>query len=499
MIRKKIALTTAAVALLAASGANAEFIYRNPHPFNIMVSGGGGGVDNTASFPAIIAAASLNVAAGGSISWPISASLADNDGSETLSIRVTGLPTGATLSAGSADGPGAWLLSVGDLAGLSLSVPVDAAGSHPLVVTATTTESNGGAQASATASTALTVAWGGWTEMADTMDLNMIAAPYPTGLGNLRGGDDDVTLPTTAQRAVDIRLIASTGHQMVVDGGGGADIVRLATDYVKVTNVETVRAANNGVGTTLTATVSSGAMDIDLGDGNDTVHVAAGSTLKLANVETLVISEAPTGSRITLTAPLSAMTTVGATGALGPLTGIALVNQDYAPLDLYLSSGENHLGSIDNGTNPEMTIFGTSGAPDTLHIGQYLTSSMDFSTSSLRVVLRGGGDTVVIQQNARTSNLTNGSVEIVGAFGSPDTLRVMSAAGSKALKLSNFDPNGGDRIDLKSIYGSYAAFVAARTVTKPDAQTHVYSFGQTRLTLVTGAPNMTETAAWFGW
>jgi Ca2+-binding RTX toxin-like protein len=79
----------------------------------------------------------------------IAAALGDLDGSEALSIQVSNLPDGATLSAGTQNEDGSWSLVVSDLAGLTVSASVT--GGFTVSVTATSSEANG-SEASATAS-----------------------------------------------------------------------------------------------------------------------------------------------------------------------------------------------------------------------------------------------------------------------------------------------------------------------------------------------------------
>ncbi|WP_417803930.1 hypothetical protein [Thalassospira lucentensis] len=78
----------------------------------------------------------------GAMSYPITieASLNDVDGSETLSITISGVPDGASLSAGTDNGDGTWTLAPGDLNGLTLTTPDDFAGTINLNVTATATD-----------------------------------------------------------------------------------------------------------------------------------------------------------------------------------------------------------------------------------------------------------------------------------------------------------------------------------------------------------------------
>ncbi|MBO6948692.1 MAG: DUF4114 domain-containing protein [Rhodospirillales bacterium] len=82
------------------------------------------------------------------IALDINSSLTDIDGSETLSITVSGMPNGAELSAGTRNDDGTWTLEQGDLDGLTVTPPPNSNEDFTLTVTATSTESNGGDTAS---------------------------------------------------------------------------------------------------------------------------------------------------------------------------------------------------------------------------------------------------------------------------------------------------------------------------------------------------------------
>ncbi len=73
----------------------------------------------------------------------ISTNLVDTDGSETLSIQVSGLPDGVTLSAGTQNDDGSWSVPEGDLSGLTMFVPADEESAFDVTVTSTTTEDDG--------------------------------------------------------------------------------------------------------------------------------------------------------------------------------------------------------------------------------------------------------------------------------------------------------------------------------------------------------------------
>jgi VCBS repeat-containing protein len=89
----------------------------------------------------------------------ITASTPDTDGSETVTLTLTGFPAGATFSVGASDGHGGWLISGATLATtpLTMTPPHNYDGHFTLGVTATTTDAATGF-VSTTASTSSTMA-----------------------------------------------------------------------------------------------------------------------------------------------------------------------------------------------------------------------------------------------------------------------------------------------------------------------------------------------------
>jgi len=70
--------------------------------------------------------------------------LRDTDGSESLSFVLSGLPAGASLSAGTRQADGSWLLTPAQLTGLTLTPPANFSGQYALTLTGIATESTGG-------------------------------------------------------------------------------------------------------------------------------------------------------------------------------------------------------------------------------------------------------------------------------------------------------------------------------------------------------------------
>src|SRR5205085_2915915 len=109
-------------------------------------------------------------------------SLTDTDGSETLSIEISGVPAGASLSAGTDNGGGVWTLTPAELVGLTLTPAADSDADFTLTVTATTTEATGG-------DTAQTV---------DTIDVTVAAdADAPTLVVSDASGTEDQPIALT--------------------------------------------------------------------------------------------------------------------------------------------------------------------------------------------------------------------------------------------------------------------------------------------------------------
>lgn len=111
------------------------------------------------------------------IALSISAALADTDGSEMLSVVISGLPPAAFLSAGVNNGDGSWTLQPGELAGLTVTPPYNYSGTIAASVTAYAIERGSGSVTSSTAALPITVGDG-------------VDAPIIEARTNLRGAED---------------------------------------------------------------------------------------------------------------------------------------------------------------------------------------------------------------------------------------------------------------------------------------------------------------------
>jgi Ca2+-binding RTX toxin-like protein len=208
----------------------------------------------------------VNDAAGAedqAIALDIASALTDGDGSETLAITISGVPAGATLSAGTDTGGGSWTLAPGDLAGLTITPAADSDQDFTLTVTSTSTEGANGDTAQTVGTIDVSVASGGNDSLNggggnDTLD---------GGSGNdtISGGDGNDVLD------------GGDGAD-ILDGGAGDDQLYYSTDWTWP-GYNAVDAGNGpgkpGSGTT--ASLLNKSSNHDLFDGGDGVDTLVGS------------------------------------------------------------------------------------------------------------------------------------------------------------------------------------------------------------------------------
>lgn len=193
----------------------------------------------------------------------------------SFSVTITGVPAGASLSAGTAEVDGTWRLEAADLDGLALIPPTDFSGIVELTVSATSIEGSG--NASTTGALAIDVA-----PVADTPELRVtveqvgtssdgqtqngssqVGSPDAGMSGNMQlltdglsrneniktGADDDVLVVAGdlaggnnihMEEGDDIlRIEGSIGKNVHVHGGQGSDVLQLAggADAYEVQNL----------------------------------------------------------------------------------------------------------------------------------------------------------------------------------------------------------------------------------------------------------------------
>ena len=120
--------------------------------FTYTVSDGNGGFATGTVALSIAAVADVPVLTtvpvtgevGDTVTLDVTSTLADVDGSESLSIEISGVPSGLSLSKGVDQGGGVWTLNRDDLNNLTLTIPADARAGFELTVTARSTEASNG-------------------------------------------------------------------------------------------------------------------------------------------------------------------------------------------------------------------------------------------------------------------------------------------------------------------------------------------------------------------
>ncbi|WP_339082204.1 Ig-like domain-containing protein [Pseudomonas sp. TMP9] len=154
---------------------------------------------------------------GAPIALLLAAQLVDQDGSESLSLVLSGLPNGASLSAGTNNGNGSWTLAASDLSNLHLLPPAGYTGTLNLTLTGTATETANGSTASSAQSFSVTV-----DETTNTVTTATAGNDTLTGTsGNdlIRGYNGDDTLNGGAGND----LIYGGAGNDTLNGGAGND------------------------------------------------------------------------------------------------------------------------------------------------------------------------------------------------------------------------------------------------------------------------------------
>jgi Ca2+-binding RTX toxin-like protein len=210
------------------------------------------------------------------------AALSDTDGSEALSIRISGVPAGATLSAGSRQSDGTWLLGSNDLTGLTITAPT--ARNFALRVTATAKDGANIAESSAVLNVAFTrggslndtiiVSGGNDTydggKGTDSLDYGSVsmAATIDLGTGKASGpGNHTLTsIENVIGSSYDDVITGNAGNN-VLDGGAGNDRINGGAGDDRV---------NGGAGNDL-LTDAAGNDRYDGGTGDDVLTDSVGN------------------------------------------------------------------------------------------------------------------------------------------------------------------------------------------------------------------------------
>ncbi|HEY8380561.1 MAG TPA: hypothetical protein VIL09_00280, partial [Microvirga sp.] len=205
----------------------------------------------------------------------ISATTNDTDGSETLRVVVSGVPTGVLLSAGVNNGDGTWTLRAADLAGLTVSAP-SGTPSFELTITAIAEEAVGGSSASSRTTVVVTVDPGGDLLDGGAGNDSIIAGATTdtllggTGNDTLEGGAGPDTL--SGGDGSDTASYAGSGSAVTVD-------LATATASGGDAGGDTLIAVENVTGSAFAdrLTGDGGANVLRGGDGDDTLDGGSGA------------------------------------------------------------------------------------------------------------------------------------------------------------------------------------------------------------------------------
>jgi hypothetical protein len=172
------------------------------------------------------------------IDLPLSAALTDIDGSETLTVTITGLPAGARLTTGTHNADDSWTLSGSQLADVEILTAQNYTGTFSLNIAATATEGANGSTASTLDTVSVTVASTTSTYMTDTVNADNVTGTNAndlmrgyaggdtihggTGSDIIYGGADNDTL--YGDNGDDV-LYGGTGNDVLLSGGAGNDLL----------------------------------------------------------------------------------------------------------------------------------------------------------------------------------------------------------------------------------------------------------------------------------
>jgi len=218
------------------------------------------------------------------IALNLSASLAD--GSETLTVQLTGVPSGATLSHGTDQGSGVWSIDPADLGSVTLTPPQDFAGSINLQIQATSADGadTAGTNAAFTVTVDavadapdLTVSIGAATENEAEPDTSGVTESGTSSTEFVIGGagDDTLTGGSDGEDFIyggdgDDVITGSDGIDEVLIGGAGNDTLTAGDDDGSLL----IGGTGNDIAT---GGDSDDLYVFAVGDGTDTFHGGGGT------------------------------------------------------------------------------------------------------------------------------------------------------------------------------------------------------------------------------
>ncbi|WP_230729396.1 Ig-like domain-containing protein [Thalassospira xiamenensis] len=212
---------------------------------------------------------------GNAVALDIDAGLTDS--SETLTIIISGVPGGATLSAGTDNGNGTWTLSPAQLSGLSLTPASDYFGTFELTVSA---QSRDGSDTATTTAILLVTIEEEAADPNETRWGSEASEMFQTGSGNdtIGAGGGHDTIWTNAGNDT---IWAGNGNDVIYAGDGDDSITGDGgSDYINAGAGNDI--VHGGEGTN-TIYAGEGNDYVTGGSGDDKIHASGGDNIVYAN------------------------------------------------------------------------------------------------------------------------------------------------------------------------------------------------------------------------
>ncbi|WP_368667259.1 beta strand repeat-containing protein, partial [Roseomonas sp. 18066] len=357
---------------------------------------------------------------------------------ESVSVTISGLPAGATLSAGTHNPDGSYTLTQGQLVGLTLNAPDP--GNATLHVTATVTDSASGTTASTSANLGLSV-----LNLADAPSLTLPALPV-TGLEDL-----PIVLPVSIGALGTSETVSVTISGLPVGATLSAGTLNPDGSYTlnqgQLAGL-TLTAANPGSSTLhVTATVTDSGSHTT---ASTTAHVAL-NVLNVADAPSLTLPGLPIvgAEDVPITLPITL-------GALGSQETVSL-NISGLPTGATLSAGTHNGDGSYTLTQAQLAGL-TLTAPDpgntTLHVTATVTDNGSHTTASTtaHVALN-----VIDVPDVPTINLP--SIPIIGREDSPIMLPIglssLNLGSLASVNISGLPAGASLSVGLLQADGSY--------------------------------------------
>jgi VCBS repeat-containing protein len=326
----------------------------------------------------------------------IDAALTDLDSSETLSIVISGVPEGASLSAGTDNGDGSWTLGAADLVGLTITPPADSDGDFTLTVTATATEGANGDSADTVATIDVTVAQVNDAPSGTDNSVTILEDGSHTFAESDFGFSDPVE--GNALQAVIITTLPTAGT--------------LTLDGAAVIAGQAVSAADVAAGLLVYTPAPDGNGDdyasftFQVRDDGGTLN-GGEDTDQTPN--TFTINVTPVNDAAVISGDVTGNATEDGAGASGDLDSTDVDNDDDAWIAA-AGAGDEGYGSyaIDASGNWTYSIDNGNAAVDALNEGDTLTdtftvATVDGTTETVTVTIHGANDAA---PRVQPSNIT---------------------------------------------------------------------------------------------